>query len=418
YYRFIGVEQACSTTPALNTPADTTVALSVPSEASLAGKATTNAVPEKASIVNFVGSSSCSATPCSIELQWPQVTKDVNGKAIYAPEYVVRRETATAAGPIAGSEVTMTATDTNFADNVAGYVDAPPQPAPGVFYRYSVAARQTGGASCTTPLTGAYSDPRNFPCIQMEIAPPTLGWVDGDGSLANPWLISAPWGSIGIKTTLPIAQVSGKLYDMGGTLVATVTGTLTGPDTAVLDVPLSSNNGATYRFAITVADASGCSNTDSRYMTDAVTACCLAPYKMTGGTVFDSTIIKAVGTSGETFDVKLRNLCDDSLTLKAVRISWPTLANPALEWVAFPPAVGTTPITVLSGSLVTPTTILVPATALATVGGGTSTYSIRIEFTNTINGGKDAPSLTVTPIYDRAAASETNTSCRIVQTPF
>jgi hypothetical protein len=420
YYRFVAVEAACAVSDALNTGAPVPagglkmLAESDMSGASPPGKATTNAKPEKAALVSFVGSSSCGTDPCHVEVEWPQVTKDVDGKAIFVKEYLVRRVSATSAGPIPGTEATFTVQDADLADGIAAYTDEPPQPASDTFYAYSVAARQLGGADCSTQLTGEYSTPRNFPCIQMTISPPTFGLLDGEGTIDNPWLVSAPLGSITVTATLPITTAYGILYDMAGNPISKIETVPVG-NQAVLEMPLATNDGVTYRFDITVVDSTGCSNTETRYLTDAVTACCLAPYKLEGGTtVFDKSIVTQVDAS--TIDVRLRNLCDDGLELKSIRVAWPTGTNISLSSIAFPPLTGTTPIVVTSGATVSPTTITVPTGARTTVGGGTSDYVVRIRFSKS-GVTADTATFGVRARYDRPANFETGSSCQIVQTP-
>ena len=415
YYYKVRALEKCSTADNLNepstAPAGKELAMSDWSN-ELDGQSAAGAPPAAPQGVAIAAGSSCTATGCTVNLTWPKVTTDTTtptAASIKVTTYEVRRVTVRNGLEQAGTATEPPFTVTDNPDNGAlvtfSDTSAPPVPDDETVYWYTVRATQCGGSSI-----GAYSSPpKVFPCTRVTVVPPAA--LDGDGYTPDTaWLIGTGSANVGITTSTDIATVSAQLFGSGPTPTTITSPGQSGPRAASFDIPMTGNNNAVYRLEITVTDVNNCTNTETRYLQDAPSNCCLAPYKV-GGTTFDNTVLRQ-GTTADRIVLRFVNQCGDDLTISGLDLTFRTTGQRKLESITYPNTTGgtvTQTVTTPPSSPVSVTTL--PTGARTTITGESSTYEVILDFDRST--AVDA----IEGFCVTYTGATTTTQCRIAQEP-
>lgn len=334
YYYRIQAAEFCALSDAYNNPADATLGLSnifpaVGSDA-IEGVAETTDDPPAAVddlLILEAPQSECVAGECRVTLSWPTVRFDTlapTPRPVTIDEYIVTR-TRTGGGEANADPVTLSSTghtevallDAPYQTFTDGATTPLPQYGPdGVteyVYEYTVRAVICGMEGVDSPI-------RRFPC---SFAGGTIGIsmaqaIDGDGTIVNPWLTTAP-DVFTVTTTAPTQSVSMSIYE-GASIVFTQTDV--GPDQVfTFDYP-ASLDGEGYRADFLLQDDQGCTRSISRYINTSAASCCIKPAESA-----DDRTVVTWATGRDNVTLRVENLCDDPLVIQpsGVRIRWDRL---------------------------------------------------------------------------------------------
>ncbi len=410
YYYKVSAEERCADDPAFNIPSGAALATSDVSN-EMGGQTSAAVAPKAPEDVHATVASTCSTNPCSISLEWNEVTLDANDKPILVAQYTVRRITYNGGIMVAGSEVTFPVTDAAPGDGakVAFTDTTAPQPAFGVIYHYTVSATQCAG----TPITSGYSTPdAKFPCaiLTTTVDPTTV--IDGDGSQGNPWVIGNDLASLTVTSNTDLVTATATVYDYPARVSSTtINGMTANPRLAQFSFSMTGTSGV-FEMVMQFTDTLGCGSTVIRYFQESPTSCCLVPYKDASGTIFDASVITHVSGSADV-TLTLKNQCDQPLRIDTLRLVW--VVSPQqndLERVTYPGGITDN----LGGGISSGTAILNPGTvgASRTIPAN-GTYRIVLRF-DRANRTSIANILNYCARYTRGT-NITNEDCRVVQTP-
>jgi prepilin-type N-terminal cleavage/methylation domain-containing protein len=333
YYQIRGYE-ACgdpaNPTPALNASNDVNEAISGFAVAADYGTSSASANPSVPQNAAANPASTCSTDPCSIVIEWDEVTSDVGGKPIWIEDYEVTRTTYNFGILDSTSEVPFDVVDSSPGDGArVSFVDdatssVPPDgggslPA-GRVYHYTVRAKQCGS------FVGDPSTPDvQFPCASVSVS--AAAPIDGTGDEASPWILENTADLSAISDT-DLVSVSASAYDYPARLTSfPVSGAIDAvdPRLANFSFPLPGGDGL-YEVEMVFTDANGCSLTVKKYVQESPNSCCLLPYKDDSGTIFDPTVLVVTssgsGPGNGTIDLTFNNQCSSDLTIESLRLQW------------------------------------------------------------------------------------------------
>ena len=323
YYKIVASEDKCAAagTGNDNLPNSST---SDPSVA-VAGNSVPKTVPDTptALVANGVWNSGLA----DIVLTWNEVKQDtgLNNNKIQIPKYVLHKQTYLAG--VFQSETDIPVTWSNFGTNPT-YTDAAQPQTDGTGlkfyqYRYTVKAVQ----DCATVTSeSAVSNLAIFPCASFTVTPPSVGVLSGSGTATNPYLITSPSGLFTVNASAAVSTVTVNVFnESAGTSVASPIATVKNPPTNTqweFTLPLSGNDGARYRIDVTIKDVvNNCDATNTIYVEDSPASCCLDPYKISAGTVFNNAVL-TLDPDNRTVHVKLINECSSQLTITAFNLDF------------------------------------------------------------------------------------------------
>lgn len=323
YFYKVVAQEVCKDNVALNNPADVMLAIA---DASVegAGQSTASANPATPTNLRTNVGSTCSTPPnCNIILEWNPVTQDTAAPTpnpIFITNYTVRRVLFTGGVAVGGTSTDLPATDSNLADAIVTYTDAPPVPPANSYYSYAVKAV----SACPGFESGFSSPPVRFPCAVFNITPGGP-LVDGSGmSAVDPWLIGSDTAAVTVNSDTNLVAATAVAIDVAsGTSTPLGSGMTGDPRVAAWSFGMTGSNG-TFEIQMTFTDENSCSQTISRWVQEAPAACCLLPYKDALGNIIDASIVTVTSPGGSRrhVNVTIKNLCNDSLRIGRIRVQW------------------------------------------------------------------------------------------------
>lgn len=415
YYTVVGIER-CYDDPTWNSSNDINDAISDVSN-EMGGQASAVVAPKAPQNVVVTVASTCSSNPCSIFLEWDEVTRDVDDKPIMVRDYTVRRVEHVFGNP--GTVETFSVTDPTPGDGMKVTLNdtTAPQPPVGTIYHYTVTATQCPAPG--TPVTSAASSPEaKFPCA---ILTPTLtsATLDGDGSEASPWVIGDNIASISVNSNTDLSTAAYVVTNMSsGVSTAPIPMAMSGLRDANLAYPMPGSDEA-FKITMQFTDTLGCASSVIRYVQESATQCCLLPYKdSTGTTILNASVI-TLGPANNQLTLLLQNQCDDILTLSSVRLNWDIASSPTknLEGVTWPNGATQLFTPANTSGLVTLTPLAgVPLTIPAATATGPGTYRVILTFSRTHGQGLSQNTvLNFCATYNRPGFGVG--TCRVAQVP-
>jgi len=362
--------------------------------------------PPKAPInLDSLDTSGCVGGVCTVNLKWNKVTEDTTlptANLITVDRYRISRVQKKM---ITGIEtpiglptiiVVNGISSTDPADPFVLYTDSGVQEFDTdmlpFIYDYTVAAEY-----CSVPSLP--SNTERFPCVFAGGTPIITirgSVVDGDG-VNTPWLLDGT-ATVTAVYAMGVTSLTSTLTLNGVTIGTPIVLT---PPASPTDIPIPDlNDGQVYVLTITMRDGNRCTHTEVRTLAGSPTGCCLNPFNV------DPTVMTA---SGNTISLRLRNLCDDTLTINSITYIFNRGGNSGafrLTDIRWPGALDVTP----NQSASPPTyTMVPPLGATRTIPRGT-TYTILLIFNRNVT---PANLNEFTGNYTRPLPE----SCRIVPPP-
>jgi len=432
YYYRIRTREKCASAANRNVSNDVNSSISAVSNV-LVASATSATAPAPVATFQVVqgAPTTCNGVRCDVGLSWAAVTADTTTPTplpIQVEKYRVHRKQSLTGNPtvLSVSDQFVTSANGTFTASTVEFLDTNVFQFDGAgieyVYDYSVFALQCELESTSSAI-------RRFPCNfgggTMTIAVgATPSPTDGTGAQGDPWVVNTPADLTIQSTGGSMQRVAVNWVDVGTGLATPCVGcNRTGPFTTItLPIPTVAD-GTVIRGDITLVDATGCTRTVVRYVSDSPTNCCLSPQS------FDGTVVRFVQTAGSTdiVEILLKNICDEPLTIlnPSVTIRWDPLrlsGSPRrLSSVSYPASLGTTPTlidTTTTNSTGTPVLSTRPGGSLNSIASDTvapnDEYRIRVKFSRSF---AQNPITSFCVNYQRVSDGIIRRTCRVIPDP-
>jgi prepilin-type N-terminal cleavage/methylation domain-containing protein len=365
----------------------------------------TDVDPSDPSALVLGAGSLCDGTNCTVILQWPPVTTDVNGDPVTIDQYEIEVskklgngapfdfQTVTG-GPIAGFA--------GGTGNETYTVSGLPQPS-GAFdkYQFRVRALQCDDYS-------GFSSPVTFPCTYSGGTPSfaVSSAIDGNGTSGSPFLVYSTGSIVASGLTGAQPNVDVTIYAGAAPISGPTAYTISG---GAITIPIGdpADDGTNYRAVLSVTDTSGCNTAFTVYYTGSANPCCLRLETITGFTVGNDDIT-----------VTTRNICGSTVTMNstgsvAMRFKSANFAGGAkLDDITFPnTSAGTTTMIVGGGDGNANSLVTHNASSASNVDyaiEANSLYSIRFDWSKNIS------STTTPAISDMCITYDSTNVCNII----